>query len=167
MSVHSTAQTKRNALRRLQKEKQTLDNALKLSPEEGGMEGCSARMKSAEDYFNWEGVVSGPPDSPYEGGRFVLDIVFPATYPFKPPSVRFVTKVYHPNINKKGSICLDILQSQWSPALTIDKLLRSIRSLLNDPNADDPLDTDAGALYRDNYPAFLAKAKKTTETYAK
>ena len=99
----------------------------------------------------------GPPDSPYQGGVFFLTIHFPTDYPFKPPKVAFTTKIYHPNINTNGSICLDILRSviilssslkslgeilyrsQWSPALTISKVLLSICSLLCDPNPDDPL----------------------------
>ena len=60
-------------------------------------------------------------DSPYAGGVFFLSIVFPTDYPFKPPKVSFTTKIYHPNINANGSICLDILRDQWSPALTISK----------------------------------------------
>lgn len=60
-------------------------------------------------------------DSPYAGGVFFLSITFPTDYPFKPPKVSFTTKIYHPNINANGSICLDILRDQWSPALTISK----------------------------------------------
>jgi ubiquitin-protein ligase len=60
-------------------------------------------------------------DSPYSGGVFFLSIHFPTDYPFKPPKVNFTTRIYHPNINSNGSICLDILRDQWSPALTISK----------------------------------------------
>ena len=63
----------------------------------------------------------GPADSPYSGGVFFLAIHFPTDYPFKPPKVSFTTRIYHPNINGNGSICLDILRDQWSPALTISK----------------------------------------------
>ena len=106
---------------------------------------------------HWQATIMGPPDSPYQGGVFFLTIHFPTDYPFKPPKVAFTTKIYHPNINTNGSICLDILRSviisssslnslgeilyrsQWSPALTISKVLLSICSLLCDPNPDDPL----------------------------
>ena len=64
----------------------------------------------------------GPGDSPYAGGVFFVMIHFPPDYPFKPPKVQFQTKVYHPNVNSQGSICLDILKEQWSPALTISKV---------------------------------------------
>jgi hypothetical protein len=63
----------------------------------------------------------GPGDSPFQGGVFFLAIHFPTDYPFKPPKVNFTTRIYHPNINSNGSICLDILRDQWSPALTISK----------------------------------------------
>lgn len=64
----------------------------------------------------------GPADSPYAGGVFFVSITFPPDYPFKPPKVMFKTRVYHPNVNSQGSICLDILKEQWSPALTISKV---------------------------------------------
>ncbi len=66
--------------------------------------------------------MAGPPDSPFQGGVYFLTIQFPADYPFKPPKVQFTTKIFHPNINSSGAICLDILKTQWSPALTIAKV---------------------------------------------
>ena len=75
----------------------------------------------------------GPGDSPYSGGVFFVTIHFPPDYPFKPPKVQFQTKVYHPNINSQGSICLDILKEQWSPALTISKVRRRRRMALPAP----------------------------------
>ncbi len=71
-----------------------------------------------------QATIMGPSDSPYSGGVFFVTIHFPPDYPFKPPKVQFQTKVYHPNINSQGSICLDILKEQWSPALTISKVRR-------------------------------------------
>uniref|UniRef100_A0A8C1PZF8 E2 ubiquitin-conjugating enzyme n=1 Tax=Cyprinus carpio TaxID=7962 RepID=A0A8C1PZF8_CYPCA len=81
---------------------------------------CSAGPVG-EDLFHWQATIMGPNDSPYQGGVFFLTIHFPTDYPFKPPKVAFTTKIYHPNINSNGSICLDILRSQWSPALTVSK----------------------------------------------
>ncbi|CAL9095416.1 unnamed protein product, partial [Musa textilis] len=81
---------------------------------------CSAGPV-AEDIFHWQATIMGPTDSPFAGGIFLVNIHFPPDYPFKPPKVSFRTKVYHPNINSNGSICLDILKEQWSPALTISK----------------------------------------------
>ncbi|XP_026662924.2 ubiquitin-conjugating enzyme E2 28 isoform X2 [Phoenix dactylifera] len=84
---------------------------------------CSAGPV-AEDMFHWQATIMGPPDSPYAGGVFLVTIHFPPDYPFKPPKVAFRTKVFHPNINSNGSICLDILKEQWSPALTISKEIK-------------------------------------------
>ena len=102
---------------------------------------CSAGPVG-DDMFHWQATIMGPDDSPYAGGVFFLDIHFPADYPFKPPKVHFTTRIYHCNINSNGGICLDILKDQWSPALTISKVLLSICSLLTDPNPDDPLVPD-------------------------
>lgn len=84
----------------------------------------------------------GPGDSPYSGGVFFLAIHFPTDYPFKPPKVNFTTRIYHPNINSNGSICLDILRDQWSPALTISKgthILRQDSAAVTSVTSSSPL----------------------------
>ena len=88
-------------------------------------------------YFNV--IISGPKDSPYEGGKFHLQLYLPEEYPMVPPKCIFMTKIYHPNIDFLGRICLDILKKNWSPALQIRAVLLSIQSLLNEPNTADPL----------------------------
>jgi ubiquitin-conjugating enzyme E2 D/E len=99
---------------------------------------CSAGPKS-DNIYEWVATIMGPPTSVYQGGIFFLDIIFPQEYPFKPPKITFRTRIYHCNIASNGAICLDILKDQWSPALTISKVLISICSLLTDANPDDPL----------------------------
>lgn len=94
---------------------------------------CSAGPKG-DNYYEWVSTILGPPGSVYEGGVFFLDIHFSPEYPFKPPKVTFRTRIYHCNINSQGVICLDILKDNWSPALTISKVLLSICSLLTDCN---------------------------------
>lgn len=126
---------------------------------------CSAGPVS-EDMFHWQATIMGPEDSPYYGGVFFLTIHFPTDYPFKPPKVNFTTKIYHPNINSNGSICLDILRSQWSPALTISKVLLSICSLLTDPNPDDPLVPDIARLYKTDKKKYIELAREWTKKYA-
>ncbi|KAJ5999142.1 ubiquitin-conjugating enzyme E2 4 [Penicillium sp. IBT 35674x] len=105
-------------------------------------------------------------DSPYSGGVFFLNIQFPTDYPFKPPKVNFTTRIYHPNINSNGSICLDILRDQWSPALTISKVLLSICSMLTDPNPDDPLVPEIAHVYKTDRPRYEATAREWTRKYA-
>ena len=108
----------------------------------------------------------GPDDSPYAGGVYFLNIHFPTDYPFKPPKVTFTTRIYHPNINSNGGICLDILKEQWSPALTISKVLLSICSLLTDPNPDDPLVPDIARKYKQNRDGYESTAREWTRKYA-
>jgi len=130
-------------------------------------------------------------DSPYTGGVFFLNIQFPTDYPFKPPKVNFTTRIYHPNINANGSICLDILRDQWSPALTISKgtrspricfplphpldpdawltcfaVLLSICSMLTDPNPDDPLVPEIAHTYKTDRAKYEQTAREWTRKYA-
>jgi ubiquitin-conjugating enzyme E2 D/E len=126
---------------------------------------CSAGP--TDTIYKWEAVLFGPDDSPYAGGVFKLSIEFPEDYPFRPPHLLFLTKVYHPNISSSGAICLDILKDKWSPALSISKVLLSIESLLTDPNPNDPLVPDIANLYIKDPAAYHERATLWTETYAK
>uniref|UniRef100_A0A5K3FWZ0 E2 ubiquitin-conjugating enzyme n=1 Tax=Mesocestoides corti TaxID=53468 RepID=A0A5K3FWZ0_MESCO len=126
---------------------------------------CSAGP-SGDDMFHWQATIMGPSDSPFDGGVFFLNIHFPTDYPFKPPKITFITKIYHPNINSDGNICLDILRNQWSPALTISKVLLSICSLLTDPNPDDPLDPNIARVYKTDRQKYDRTAKEWTRKYA-
>ncbi|KAL4327266.1 hypothetical protein AHAS_Ahas13G0082900 [Arachis hypogaea] len=119
-----------------------------------------------EDMFHWQATIIGPNDSPYAGGVFLVTIHFPPDYPFKPPKVAFRTKVFHPNINSNGNICLDILKEQWSPALTISKVLLSICSLLTDPNPDDPLVPEIAHMCKTDRIKYESTARSWTQKYA-
>ncbi len=119
-----------------------------------------------DNLFEWDGMIIGPTKTPYEGGMFRLKIYFPVDYPFKSPKVIFTTKIYHPNINSGGIICLDILKTQWSPALTISKVLLSICSLLNDPNPNDPLEPQIAKQYVEDKAKYEEVAKQWTLKYA-
>jgi ubiquitin-conjugating enzyme E2 D/E len=145
------------ATKRLQKELQDIS---KDTPSN-----CSAGLLG-NDLFIWQATIIGPTETPYEGGIFHLKMVFQPDYPFKAPSVTFTTKIYHPNINDNGSICLDILKDQWSPVLTVSKLLLSICSLLNEPNPNDPLMPSIANLYKTNREQFNANAREHTLKYA-
>ncbi|XP_049279193.1 ubiquitin-conjugating enzyme E2 2-like [Anopheles funestus] len=126
---------------------------------------CSA-APVGDDLFHWRATIMGPPESPYQGGLFSLTIRLPIDYPFKPPNVAFTTRIYHPNINSKGAICLNILKSQWSPALTIAKLLLSICSLLCDPNPDDPLVPEIAKVYKTDRKMYDTLAREWTTRFA-
>nr|XP_054341459.1 ubiquitin-conjugating enzyme E2 K isoform X3 [Pongo pygmaeus] len=94
-----------------------------------------------ENFTELRGEIAGPPDTPYEGGRYQLEIKIPETYPFNPPKVRFITKIWHPNISSvTGAICLDILKDQWAAAMTLRTVLLSLQALLAAAEPDDPQD---------------------------
>lgn len=111
-------------------------------------------------------MIRGPQDSPFEGGVFELELFLPEEYPMAPPKVRFLTKIYHPNIDTLGRICLDILKDKWSPALQIRTVLLSIQALLSAPNPDDPLSEKIAKAWRDNEVEALKTAKEWTQQYA-
>ena len=110
--------------------------------------------------------VEGPSDSPYEKGVFQLELFLPSDYPMAPPKVRFLTKIYHPNVDKLGRICLDILKDKWSPALQIRTVLLSIQALLSAPNPDDPLDNAVAEIWKSDEKEALRRAREFTESFA-
>jgi ubiquitin-conjugating enzyme E2 D/E len=128
---------------------------------------CYAEPENpTQNMTHWIGWIDGPNDTPYAGGRFRFTIDFPSDFPFKPPEIRFITPVFHPNISAKGEICLDILHSQWSPALTIRGLLISLCSLLTDPNSEHGLNKDAIKLSKTNPKKYDEMAREWTSKYA-
>lgn len=110
---------------------------------------------------------SGPASSPYEGGTFIVDFIFPADYPFKCPEIKFLTKIYHPNIKTDtGEICADIINSNWAPTLDVYHCLETLQSMLLNPSADSPVEAQIATQLRDDYDAFAATAKKWTAEHA-
>lgn len=112
-------------------------------------------------------TIEGPQQSPYENGVFELELFLPEDYPMEAPKVRFLTKIYHPNIDRLGRICLDVLKNNWSPALQIRTVLLSIQALLASPNPNDPLANDVAEDWIKNEEGAIATAKEWTEKYAK
>jgi ubiquitin-conjugating enzyme E2 D len=131
-------------------------------------ENISAKPKNDGSLYEWDAKILGPEDSPYYGGEFFLKIHIPSKYPFEPPNVKFVTKVYHPNIMaRNGEICLDILKpGAWSPALSILKILLSLSSLLVDPNPNSPLEGVAANLYLTDREQYNKNVREWVEKYA-
>ncbi|XP_067586054.1 ubiquitin-conjugating enzyme E2 T [Pseudorca crassidens] len=115
--------------------------------------------------------ILGGADTPYEKGVFKLEVNIPERYPFEPPQIRFLTPIYHPNIDSAGRICLDVLKlppkGAWRPSLNIATLLTSVQQLMAEPNPDDPLMADISSEFKYNKPVFLRNARQWTEKHAR
>lgn len=111
----------------------------------------------------WNAVIFGPEDTPWDGGTFKLTLEFSEEYPNKAPVVKFKSKMFHPNIYSDGSICLDILQNQWSPIYDVSAVLTSIQSLLSDPNPNSPANSEAARLYSENRRDYNKKVQEVVE----
>lgn len=129
---------------------------------------CAIKLELVDDNFTeLKGEIAGPPDTPYEGGNFVLEIKVPETYPFNPPKVKFLTKIWHPNISSvTGAICLDILKDQWAAAMTLRTVLLSLQALMAAAEPDDPQDAVVAKQYKENPEMFNSTAKHWTNVYA-
>ena len=111
--------------------------------------------------------IAGPIGTPYEGGTFKLELFLPETYPMDPPKCRFITRIYHPNVDRFGHICLDTIKKAWTPALQIRTALLSIQVLMSAPNPDDPLDNNVAEKWKTNEAEALKTAREWTQMYAK
>ena len=119
------------------------------------------------DIHHLKGSFEGPPGTPYENGKFVVDIEVPMEYPFKPPKMNFDTKVYHPNVSSvTGAICLDILKNAWSPVITLKSALISLQALLQSPEPSDPQDAEVAQHYMKDRESFNKTAALWTKLYA-
>ena len=97
---------------------------------------CTIVSSNTDDYnpYLWKVIYNGPQDTPYEGGKFIVNISIPKQFPFKPPSITFETKIFHYNISNDGVVCMDmLLQNEWTPAYDMEHVLSGIESLLSDP----------------------------------
>jgi len=137
------------------------------------VEGFSAGLIDDEDIFRWEVMIIGPPDTLYEGGFFKCHLYFPTEYPLRPPVLKFLTDIWHPNIEKDGKVCISILHEpgddrfgyekaseRWLPIHTVETILISVISMLADPNDESPANVDAAKEWRENYPEFRRKVAR-------
>ncbi|RKO90393.1 ubiquitin-conjugating enzyme/RWD-like protein [Blyttiomyces helicus] len=147
-------------VRRIEREIRQIANDKEAAVEIDVVDGNLCRLRCS-------GIEKSPEETPYEGGRFVIDIQIGNDYPFRPPKMKFDTKVYHPNISSQtGAICLDILKDNWSPVLTLKTALISLRSLLSDPAPNDPQDAQVASHYLRDRAGFNAEARRWTASYA-
>ena len=146
------------ALRRIAKDLSILEKA--NHPE------YTAHPVDDSDMFHWVGIIQGPKDSPYEGGKFKINITIPADYPLRAPTLNFITKIYHPNVSEKGEVCLEILKSGWTPMQNLEKILEQVYFLICNPDPLDALNTEIASEMKNNKAAFEEKAKKMTQEFA-
>ncbi|WUR04074.1 ubiquitin-conjugating enzyme E2 2 (UBC2) [Vairimorpha necatrix] len=111
--------------------------------------------------FLWVAIILGPENTPFEDGTFNLVLIFDNTYPQNPPKVKFLSKMFHPNVYQNGELCLDMLKNRWSPSYDILGILISIQSLLNDPNIKSPANLEAADLYENDKLEYSKKVKET------
>merc|ERR1711915_534528 len=113
--------------------------------------------------LTWQGLIV-PDNPPYNKGAFRIEINFPAEYPFKPPKITFKTKIYHPNIDEKGQVCLPIISTEnWKPATKTDQVIQSLVALVNDPEPDHPLRSDLAEEFTKDKKKFMKNAEEFTK----
>ncbi|OMJ84304.1 hypothetical protein SteCoe_14587 [Stentor coeruleus] len=138
--------------------------------EKNSISGLSLWQDDPSNPHNCTGQLTGPENTPYENGKFTFKIIFPLAYPFKPPKIFFVTKIYHPNILHNGDFCLGyqdgLLKENWSPSATIREILLYLIELLRTPCPDDPLEPDIASEYKKNKSKFNRNAREYTYLYA-
>ncbi|GMH02746.1 hypothetical protein Nepgr_004585 [Nepenthes gracilis] len=112
-----------------------------------------------DDLMNFE-VTIRPDEGYYLGGTFVFSFQVPPVYPHEPPKVKCKTKVYHPNIDLEGNVCLNILREDWKPVLNINTIIYGLFHLFTQPNSEDPLNHEAAAVLRDNPKMFESNVRR-------
>ncbi|KAF9461192.1 ubiquitin-conjugating enzyme/RWD-like protein [Collybia nuda] len=122
---------------------------------------------SEDDLYLWKGSIPGPEGSVYEGGVYIFEVNLPLDYPFSAPHVTFKTRIYHMNISEQGNICIDILKHNWSPALSLFKVMLSLSSLLTDLNPKDPLVPAIATQFVRNRKTHDSTARQWTEMFAR
>ncbi|XP_028668043.1 ubiquitin-conjugating enzyme E2 L3-like [Erpetoichthys calabaricus] len=115
--------------------------------------------------LTWQGLLV-PDSPPYDKGAFKIEINFPAEYPFKPPKITFKTKIYHPNIDEKGQVCLPIISAEnWKPATKTDQVIQSLITLVNEPEPEHPLRADLAEEFSKDHKKFIRNAEEHTRKF--
>lgn len=124
------------------------------------LEGITVRPQTDDSLYLYHVTIQGPVSTPYEGYSLCLDFEYSSGYPFRAPSVRFTTPVYHPNISTSGRISLNILAVDWSPTCSIQSALLGVQWLLSNPNPIDVENPEAGRLYLTDQRAYVAQVRE-------
>lgn len=126
-----------------------------------------------KNFMKWNILLLGPADTIFEGGIFKCQIEFPKEYPNKPPTFKFIDKLYHPNIYPDGKVCISILHEgedqygyehiseRWNPSHSVNSILMSILSMLTAPNFESPANVDASKLWREDFNKYKTHIYKT------
>ena len=127
---------------------------------------------SDTNFYVWNILLIGPPDSPFEGGIFKCELTFTSTYPNKPPKFKFISNLFHPNIYIDGNVCISILHEgtdewgyehiseRWKPSHSVDSVLMSVLSMLTNPNFDSPANIDASIMWRNDWEGYKKQIYK-------
>ncbi|KAI9229492.1 MAG: ubiquitin conjugating enzyme [Piptocephalis tieghemiana] len=137
------------------------------------VDGFSAGLVDDSDIYQWEILIMGPPDTLYEGGFFRARMNFPKEYPMAPPTLRFITPMWHPNVYADGNVCISILHppgedkwgyeeanERWSPVHTVETIMVSVISMLSGPNDESPANVEAAKEWREDYAAFKKRVQQ-------
>ena len=139
-----------------QKEKHELDKIQDQVPQ-----AKLIKSSNKDDFMNFKVEYTPEKESYWYGGKYVFNISIPDSYPFNPPKVICETKIYHPNIDFQGNVCLNILKEDWKPTMNITSCITGIYYLFTDPNPQDPLNHEAGNVMRENLDTFIQNVKKS------
>ncbi|KAI3372303.1 hypothetical protein L3Q82_022670 [Scortum barcoo] len=130
-----------------------------------GMKNFRNIQVEESNLLSWQGLIV-PDNPPYDKGAFRIEIIFPTEYPFKPPKITFKTKIYHPNIDEKGQVCLPVISAEnWKPATKTDQVIQSLIALVNDPQPEHPLRADLAEEYSKDRKKFLKNAEEFTKKH--
>ena len=151
--VHEEKETYSAGKLQIKKELPDLDNIMPQAK--------IIKKKKKDDFMNFKVVYTPESDSYWYGGKYEFSFSVPDSYPFNPPKVMCLTKIYHPNIDFQGNVCLNILKEDWKPTLSILTCVAGVYYLFTDPNPNDPLNHEAANVMRDNLETFKANVKKS------
>lgn len=159
---------KKQQMQEIVEDKHVSTGELRFRNEQDELNGISkdipqARLIRDSDKNIMDFKIEYTPDkvSYWNGGRYLFSFHVPENYPFEPPKVHCLTKIYHPNIDYDGNVCLNILKDNWNSSLTASNWIAGVYYLFYEPNPEDPLNHEVAKIMRENEPVFKENVKKT------